>query len=749
MQKHLHATASIIVFAVGIGLFGTLTYDWYRQTRARPPSPEPGVESIRGDARASAAASSMAMETSESENGITIQYEYQPWSRTYAATDPSKQLQYFWVYDADESTVHTLTGSARGDTAKVVVTYIPEFGDERDADVYALKDYEPGDARWKYSYGKKLGNMRDGMNEYTVRTYDAEGNVTAQSTVVAVANKFDGMGYVPPKIDTVTLDVEWKEPVRRNVVDILALSGDVDRYVHAYALNKSALSVSTCRMATEDPLSLERLPTPQETRAEMGREPVYEVGTARGGSYAGARVFVHQGASTLCAQREPQYIDVIPYHFILATDGTIMNASAPRYQESLVTRNMPWDGASIVDGSGPDAVSIDNSGVRLLECLEAFCKTSAPKADAARVPAPGFSRSETPVYKGDAGCFLVKRRDGFMQDYRVDIKMGKISWLDGKAVDTVYTPDPVTGGCGQQPRHCHYVYEGNPAELERVGTTEDGLEVYQEIVTPAELVAMSSGSSMFKSGPQTMYELFWSMAKYGENESITPKQFIARRPAVYVKDPLGRLIYFQGEQFGPAVECGKPVIYLYPEKTQDISVYVEPTGGFTVTDPPYDGGWHVRATPDGEIFNHADGRTYPYLFWEGHGDEYTRPTKGFVVSRAEVPAFMKEKLGLLGLNDKESSDFMEFWEPRLTAKPYAFVTFVDQPTFDAIAPLTVEPTPDTVIRVFMDYEPLDAPIAVEPLPIVTPKRTGFSVVEWGGALHPGDRGMCADGVLLQ
>ena len=748
MKKQLITALSVIVFVVGIGSFGYLLNGVWWQTH---PTETHEIRDITPKPYSSSASteSSDAMGTSDSENGITIQYAYEPWSRTYAATDPSKQLQYFWIYDSDESTVHTLTGSARSGTAKVVVTYTPEFGDARDADVYALKDYKPGNATWKYSYGKKLGNMRDGMNEYTVRTYNAEGNVTAQSTVVAVANKLDGMGYVPPKIDTVTLDVEWKDPVRRNVVDILALSGDADRYVHAYILNKSAFSVSTCGMGTEEPISIDSLPTAEEARAEMGREPVYEVGTVRGGTYAGARVFVHQGASTLCAQREAEYIDIIPYHFILATDGSIMNASAPQYQESLVTRNMPWDGKSIVDGSGPDAVSIDNSGVRLLECVESFCKTSVQKSGETIAPTPGFSRSERPVYQGQEGCFLVKRNDGFMQDYRVDIKMGNIQWLDGKTVGTVYTPDPVTGGCGHQPRHCHYVYDGNPAELERVGTTEDGLEVYQEKITPAELVAMSSGSSMYVSGAQTLYELFWSMAKYGENENITPAQFVARHPAVYVKDPLGRLVYFQGEQFGPAVECGKPVIYLYPEHTTDVSVKVAPTGGFTVTDPPYNDGWSVRATPESELFNYADGKTYPYLFWEGHGDEYTRPTKGFVASRADVPALLKEKLALLGLNDKESADFMEFWEPRLKAKPYVFVTFVDQPTFDTIAPLTVEPTPDTVIRVFMDYEPLDAPIAVDPLPIVTPKRTGFSVVEWGGALHPGDRGMCAAGTLLQ
>jgi hypothetical protein len=90
---------------------------------------------------------------------------------------------------------------------------------------------------------------------------------------------------------------------------------------------------------------------------------------------------------------------------------------------------------------------------------------------------------------------------------------------------------------------------------------------------------------------------------------------------------------------------------------------------------------------------------------------------------------------MLGLNEQESADFIEFWQPKLEVMPYAFVTFIDQPVFDQLAPLTVTPRPDKVIRVFMDYQPLNAPISVAPLTIKTPTREGFTVVEWGGALH--------------
>ena len=49
--------------------------------------------------------------------------------------------------------------------------------------------------------------------------------------------------------------------------------------------------------------------------------------------------------------------------------------------------------------------------------------------------------------------------------------------------------------------------------------------------------------------------------------------------------------------------------------------------------------------------------------------------------------------------------------------------------------MCIRDRPDTVIRVFMDYEALDAPMKnIEPK-LITPVRRGFTVVEWGGALR--------------
>ncbi|MBU4348141.1 hypothetical protein KJ671_01375 [Patescibacteria group bacterium] len=54
---------------------------------------------------------------------------------------------------------------------------------------------------------------------------------------------------------------------------------------------------------------------------------------------------------------------------------------------------------------------------------------------------------------------------------------------------------------------------------------------------------------------------------------------------------------------------------------------------------------------------------------------------------------------------------------------------------EQIAPLDINPKPDTVIRVLMDFSPLDKMADFEGFEIKTPERKGFTVVEWGGVLR--------------
>lgn len=189
---------------------------------------------------------------------------------------------------------------------------------------------------------------------------------------------------------------------------------------------------------------------------------------------------------------------------------------------------------------------------------------------------------------------------------------------------------------------------------------------------------------------------------------------------------------------GGAAERGKPVIYLYPTKTQEVKVTVKPKGGLTESIPAYGKGWKVKATPEGKIFDLKTNEEYPYLFWESKdNNSQIDMSKGFCIPVVELNMFFKEKLSKLGLNEKEIADFNEFWIPSIEkeGKPYVFITFYNQARIDKEAPLKISPKPDSVIRVYFDHKVLDAPINVEGQELTANERKGFAVVEWGGRLY--------------
>lgn len=190
----------------------------------------------------------------------------------------------------------------------------------------------------------------------------------------------------------------------------------------------------------------------------------------------------------------------------------------------------------------------------------------------------------------------------------------------------------------------------------------------------------------------------------------------------------------------------KPVLYVYPQEEQQLTVTLDLEGSLDSVYPAPDGqratergtqaSWTVMASPDGTLTD-ASGRTYPYLFWDGPVRQES-PQQGFVVAREDAVPFLEEKLALLGLSDRESADFITYWAPRIRAYDYTFVSFDASAytqhasySFTDEAGATV--TPDTFIRVFMTIREADANTVVQPQTLApSPTRSGFTVVEWGG-----------------
>ncbi len=231
------------------------------------------------------------------------------------------------------------------------------------------------------------------------------------------------------------------------------------------------------------------------------------------------------------------------------------------------------------------------------------------------------------------------------------------------------------------------------------------------------------------------YEVMCDTAEFDEfcvNDTIE----VAYAPMYIIDDMLYRLtptdISMSDFELEPGADY-KPVIYLYPEEETDISVKLDYNGTLTVTEPEYGEGWSVTATPDGTLTT-ADGSVYSYLFWEGERDFEYDITEGFCVKGEDTAQFLSEKLAYLGLSDSEKAEFCEFWLPHMEKNAYNIITFRGADYTDN-AVLDIDPLPDTVIRVFMTYAPSDEYVDIAPQKLAkAPERSGFTVVEWGGAV---------------
>ncbi len=259
------------------------------------------------------------------------------------------------------------------------------------------------------------------------------------------------------------------------------------------------------------------------------------------------------------------------------------------------------------------------------------------------------------------------------------------------------------------------------ANKKLVGTTKAGDSVYMVTDANGELV-------------KKLYDLYDSSRTYEDGAKVLSlEQFAQKDTHIIWQDPLGDWQIFANIDYAIIAECGKPVIYLYPEETTQVSVQVG--ADFSYTEPVYpNGGWQVTAKPNGQLS--YQGQTYPYLFWEGTGHGYypNYQDRGVVVKADQVVATVQEQLKAFGLNQQEITDFLEFWQARFPKENYVRLTWLGTREMDVLAPLQVSPAPDSKIRVFLEFEPLASYKALQPQKIYATPRTGFTLVEWGGLL---------------
>ncbi|MBI3135517.1 MAG: hypothetical protein HYZ14_12645 [Bacteroidetes bacterium] len=186
----------------------------------------------------------------------------------------------------------------------------------------------------------------------------------------------------------------------------------------------------------------------------------------------------------------------------------------------------------------------------------------------------------------------------------------------------------------------------------------------------------------------------------------------------------------------------KPVIYAY-NAGQNVELSIKPRGHFTFTYPQtVDGVWNIQTNADGTITSLNDHKKYPYLFWEAENSAHKMQVEngtvsGYLVKTDTCVSFLENTLTAYGLNEKESADFITFWAPKMLHKPYALVQFLTNEAYASqVGELMVSPQPESLLRLYMYFVPLDSDKA--PVELIKPaieifERKGFTVVEWGGS----------------
>lgn len=185
------------------------------------------------------------------------------------------------------------------------------------------------------------------------------------------------------------------------------------------------------------------------------------------------------------------------------------------------------------------------------------------------------------------------------------------------------------------------------------------------------------------------------------------------------------------ERYEDEIFDEKPVVYLYPEEETEVSVKLDYAGTLAAVYPEYNEGWKVTAMPDGTLFD-ENGKEYYCLYWEGNSNAEYDFSKGFCVPGEETAGFLEDALEKLGLSRREANEFIIYWLPEMEQNEYNLIAFQGEAYTD-FARLEIEPMPDTLIRVFMAWKPLDEAVEIEPQELFAPERKGFTAVEWGGA----------------
>jgi len=176
---------------------------------------------------------------------------------------------------------------------------------------------------------------------------------------------------------------------------------------------------------------------------------------------------------------------------------------------------------------------------------------------------------------------------------------------------------------------------------------------------------------------------------------------------------------------------GSPFIFLYPERTIDVSVKTSPNTTYTY--PETDDEWHVTVNKNGEIENVGES-----LYYEFDEDKTNllSTNVGYSVKIDRLRNLIERMANELGLNSNESKALnteLKNTAGRLGDTEYITLKLVKQEELGSKLSIKIKPNPDNLVRIHFLVSATNTLQSINEPKFEKIKRSGFTVVEIGAS----------------
>ena len=185
---------------------------------------------------------------------------------------------------------------------------------------------------------------------------------------------------------------------------------------------------------------------------------------------------------------------------------------------------------------------------------------------------------------------------------------------------------------------------------------------------------------------------------------------------------------------GMCAGISKPILYLYPEKQEKVTVTFDNPEVLETTYPKYNGKWEVTANTDGSLYD-KDGKYYYALYWDEQKVHPVDFKEGFYVTKNNAIKFLEEKLEYIGLSPKEQNEFIMYWLPILEKNKKSLVYFELTEERNSYSKINITPKPDSMLRLVIHIKKVDKKTSIKEQKLTKFTRTGFTAIEWGGTTY--------------